>query len=130
MAARKSKNRHHFDPEYTSWHQRFPEFPGIETCLEIFCSRDLFPGSWQDVCWIEMTNNAKANVDEYISVAKREVENDGPFAATILWTLSGVPGSKCEALFESLKDHPVEKIRSTAQLGLKEIRRHAKDSEM
>ena len=79
---------------------------------------------------MEMTNNAKANVDEYISVAKREVENDGPFAATILWTLSGVPGSKCEALFESLKDHPVEKIRSTAQLGLKEIRRHAKDSEM
>lgn len=128
MAARQSKKRHHFDPEYTAWHERFPEFPGIDTCLGIFGSRDQFPGSWQDVCWMEMTNNAEANIDEYIAVAKREVENDGPFAATILWTLWVVPSSKCEALFESLKDHPDEKISTTAQRGLKEYRLRSQNS--
>ena len=62
MAAKKIKKRYHFDPEYTAWHERFPEFPGIETCLEIFGSRDQFPGSWQDVGWMEMTNNAEFQI--------------------------------------------------------------------
>ena len=77
---------------------------------------------------MEMTNNAEANLDEYISVARREVENGGPFAVTILWTLHSVPSPECEALFKSLVDHPVEKIRSIAQRGLKEFQRPSKDS--
>jgi hypothetical protein len=123
--ATKSGKRHHFDPEYSAWHQKFPEFPGIEICLKVLGSRDEFPGSWQDVCLMEMTNNAEENLDEYISVARREVEKDGPFAFTILWTLCSVLSPQCEVLFESLMDHPVEKIRSLARRGLDELRRHS-----
>jgi|688.fasta_scaffold943617_1 hypothetical protein len=128
MAAKKSGKRHHFDPEYSAWHKKFPEFAGIETCLKIFDSRDEFPGSWQDVCWMEMTNNAEANLDEYISVAKREVQNGGAFAFTILWTLHSVRSPKCESLFESLVDHPLKKVCSIAQRGLQGYRKPSTDS--
>lgn len=77
---------------------------------------------------MEMTNNAEENLDEYISVARREVAKDGPFAFTILWTLRSVPSPKCEVLFESLMDHPVEKISSIARRGLNELRGHSKNS--
>ena len=127
MAAKKaSRKRHHFDPVYSQWHQRFPEFPGIECCLEIFRSTDDFRGNWQDVAWMEMSLNAEANIEEYISVAKREVARQGAHAYTVLWTLAYNPHPKCKELFQTLLDHPDEKFRKMAGQGLKNLSKRSK----
>ena len=114
-----NKKRHHFDPEYSEWHVKFPTFPGIEKCLEIFNSRDLYPGSWQDVAWMELTNNAVENLPEYLAVTRREVASNGQWAKGLLWMLAHLQLPECRGLFEEMLQNDDPGFREYGAVGMK-----------
>lgn len=62
----------HPDPVYTKWRTAYPEFPGVEICVEQLRKAR---GGLIDIICIELRNNARDNLDDLIKAFGREEDD-------------------------------------------------------